>query len=126
MNAAKFIRCLFILNIFIWLARLESGLCVTSDNSEIKAKSSIELVIHDHPSINITFCNTFFSPIRQPDCSRENPCINQFVQTEYNAFALQVLKLHSVNNGFFHPLISITQKHSIWHQSADDIHSSRI
>jgi hypothetical protein len=124
MTKTNFIRCLFILNAFVCLARLDSGLCSDADHSPAITRAFIELVVSENPSYNITSYRTISSPAQPPELSINDPAlssINKFTLIDYNAFALRVLNLSNNTRNHFFPLVTILQKCSAWHQSSDDL-----
>ena len=123
MNKINFIRCLFILNVFVCLARLESGLCSTADHSPAITKAVIELVVPENPSCNITIYGPVSSPAQSPEFSSNGAVlssINKYTIIAYNAFALQVLKSSAIARNHSLQLVTILQKCSVWHQSSGD------
>jgi hypothetical protein len=124
MNKSNFIRCLFILNVFICLAKLESGLCSVTDHSPAITKAVIELVVSENPSYDITAYNTTSSPAQSPEFSSDGAVlssINKYTLIDYNIFALRVINSSNLVCNHFFLLVSILHKSCIWHQSSSDL-----
>jgi hypothetical protein len=124
MNKTNFISCLFILNVFVCLARLDSGLCMAADHSPALTKAVIELVVSENPSYNITGYRTTSTPAQSPEFSSDGAAlssINKFSLSDYNAFVLQLLKSSNKSQTCSLRLMAMLQKCCVWHQSSSDI-----
>jgi hypothetical protein len=121
MNKTNFIRCLFILNVFVCLAKLESGLDVTAGHSTVTVQSAIELIVSSSPSYDITFYGAPSSPTPSSEFSGSGAAlssINKYTLIDYNAFALRVLNSSNIARNYSLQLVLIVQKCSVWHQSS--------
>jgi hypothetical protein len=124
MNKTNFISCLFVLNVFVCLARLDSGLCVAADHSPAITKSVIELVVPENPSYSFTIYSTPSSPSHFPEFSGDGAVlssINNYSHSDYDTFVLHLLKTSGIFSSSSLQVVSILQKCSIWHQSSSDL-----
>lgn len=121
MTKTYLIRSFFILNIFIGLVRLESGLCAAAPHVPVAAPAAVELVVPAVPHYAVSFyCAPFFpAPLLENSCAADSS-INKFILIDYNAFTLQLLKSNTIISSHSLQLVSTLQKCHIWHESSGD------
>jgi hypothetical protein len=120
MNKPYLFQSLFIVNVFICLFRLETGLCTPISHSPAVLQTSIELVINNTPG-HLSF---YLPATTQTDgyVSANDAVIPDYAYTmdRHEFFAIQLIRSFSSSRIAPFGIVSMLQKCSIWHQAPTD------